>query len=65
MIVICINTSRYHLTFGKKYQVEPADPDSLCDFWIVNDRGYKHLVEGSLFVYLEDVRAGRLRLLGI
>ena len=65
MIVICINTGGYHLTFGKKYQVEPAPPDSLHDFWIVNDTGYKHLVEKSLFVYLEDVRATRLRLLGI
>ena len=69
MKMMCVKSGSYHLTPGKIYNLKPLSkekyPESLFQYLVVNDVGYEHYVEGSLFVDLSVIREKRLRALGI
>ena len=76
MKVVCVNKGSYHLTVGKVYDVEESpvyhETDSgirtdklLFNYFVTNDKGYQHFVEGDLFIPLDDVRDKKLNILGI
>lgn len=73
MVVKCINTGGYHLTFGKNYRVEVCSDvpsefnhgNGVFDYYIVNDLGVRHGIEKRLFVDIRDIREYKLRRLGI
>lgn len=68
MKLLCIKESGYFLTPGKIYDVEvvvdPSDRD-LFTYWVFNDKGVRHGVEGLFFVELSKVRNEKLEKLGI
>lgn len=68
MILRCIDKGSYHLTVGNNYQAEVCT-DALSeffpgkqvfDYYIINDRGIKHGVEGNLFIFLDEWRESQL-----
>lgn len=68
MILRCIDKGSYHLTLGKNYQAKVCN-DALSeffpgkqvfDYYIINDRGIKHGVEGNLFIFLDECRESQL-----
>ena len=73
MILKCINKGSYHLTLGKNYQAEvcldvPSDffpGKQVFDYYIINDLGHRHGVEGNIFINLDVVRESKLKELGI
>lgn len=73
MILKCIRQGGYHLTPGKNYQAEvcldaPSDffpGKQVFDYYIINDLGHRHGVEGNIFIDLDVVRESKLKELGI
>lgn len=62
MKVVCIDESSYHLTKDKIYDVYPANND-IFDYVIVNDRGFEHFVESSIFKNLDDIREEKIKII--
>jgi hypothetical protein len=61
---VCIDNSSYHLTLGGVYDAEPISDEKyehLFNWWIHNDRGYRHMVEGNLFKPLSYFRDKKLK----
>ncbi len=56
MIAICINENSYHITVGKIYDLEVAQHSGIFDWWVLNDRGHRHLIEDCVFISLEEFR---------
>ena len=73
MLLKCINRGGYHLTVGKNYQAEicsdaPSDffpGKQVFDYYIINDLGHRHGVEGNIFIDLDVIREKKLKELGI
>lgn len=73
MLLKCIKTGDYHLTLGKNYLAEvctdaPSEINlgsQVFDYYIVNDSGYRHGVEASLFIRVDELRIKKLQRLGI
>lgn len=65
MKVVCLRSSGYHLTEGKIYDVTLYEESPLFSYYIVNDIGYSHGVEGDIFQCLDEVREQKLNELGI
>jgi hypothetical protein len=73
MRLMCIDKGPYHLTKGKIYSAEictdcPSEffpGEQVFDYYIVNDRGYRHGVEKGLFVDIVKIREMKLNDLGI
>lgn len=65
---MCINSGPYHLTEGRIYSVEEntnGHHKKLLEYYIINDKGYRHLVEEELFIDIVEVRESKLNELGI
>lgn len=62
MRLMCIDVGSYHLTVGKIYNAERIldEYTHLFDWWIYNDKGYRHMVESQFFKTLYHVRANKL-----
>ena len=56
----CKHKGGYHLTIGKIYDLEPIVNNLMFKWWVINDRGYKHKVEESLFILLRDININKL-----
>ncbi len=71
MKVICIDSGSYHLTVDKIYEVEDYCGTTHwvsskgLDYWLVNDIGYSHGVESTLFTTVPIIREQKLQQLGI
>jgi hypothetical protein len=70
--MMCIDKGSYHLTEGKIYDLVQLfkDIDDLCpvqlfDYYVTNDKGYEHYIEGNLFIDLDVFREKKLNELGI
>jgi len=73
MLLKCIRTGGYYLTLGKNYEAEVCT-DALSefrpgkqvfDYYIVNDKGHRHGIEGNLFIRVDELRIKKLQRLGI
>ena len=70
---MCVNRVSYHLTKGKIYSADicsdaPSEyfpGKQVFDYYVINDRGFRHGVEKGLFVDIVKVREGKLNSLGI
>lgn len=70
---MCINRGSYHLTKGKIYSADicsdaPSEyfpGKQVFDYYIINDREFRHGVEKGLFVDIVKIREGKLNSLGI
>lgn len=65
MKVVCLRKGSYYLTEGKIYDVTLYTYSPLFSYYIVNDIGYSHGVEGDIFQSLDEVRDKKLNELGI
>lgn len=65
MKVVCLRSSGYHLTEGKIYDVSLYTDSPVFSYYVVNDIGYSHGVEGNIFKSLDEVREQKLKELGI
>ena len=69
MKMMCVKSGGYYLTPGKIYNLKLLSkekyPESHFQYLVVNDNGYEHYAEESLFVDLSIIREKRLRALGI
>jgi len=65
MKVVCLRSSGYHLTEGKIYDVTLYTESPLFSYYIANDQGYSHAVEGDIFQSLDEIREQKLKELGI
>ena len=65
MKVVCLRSGGYHLTEGKIYDVTLYTESPLFSYYVVNDIGYSHAVEGDIFQSLDEVRDKKLNELGI
>jgi hypothetical protein len=65
MKVVCLRSSGYHLTEGKIYDVTLYKESPLFSYYIINDIGHRHAVEGDIFQSLDEVRELKLKELGI
>lgn len=68
--MMCIDKGSYHLTEGKIYDLvqlckDSDDASKLFDYYVTNDIGNEHYVEGNLFIDLDVVREKKLNELGI
>jgi len=69
----CVNKGGYHLTVGKNYLAKVCDDapsdffpgNQVFDYYIVNDKGVKHGIEGDLFIRVDKLRIRKLKELGI
>lgn len=69
----CINNGGYYLTVGKNYQAEvctdaPSEfrpGKQVFDYYIINDKGHRHGIEGNLFIRVDELRIKKLDKLGI
>lgn len=71
MKVVCIDSGSYHLTVNKIYEVEnyylngTTQNSNVLDYWLINDIGYSHAVESTLFTEVPIIREQKLQQLGI
>ena len=73
MLLKCIKTGGYYLTLGKNYEAEvctdaPSEfrpGKQVFDYYIVNDKGHRRGIEGSLFIRVDELRIKKLQRLGI
>ena len=73
MLLKCIKTGGYYLTLGKNYEAEvctdaPSEfrpGKQVFDYYIVNDKGHRHGIEGNLFNRVDELRIKKLNQLGI
>ena len=73
MILKCINHDYYHLTVNKLYKAElcldsPSEfnPNKqVFAYYIINDLGFRHGVEGDLFINISEHRDKQLNKLGL
>ena len=73
MLLKCIKTGGYYLTVGKNYQADvcldsPSEfrpGKQVFDYYIVNDKGHRHGIEGNLFIRVDELRIKKLQKLGI
>ena len=73
MLLKCIKRGGYYLTIGKNYQAEvctdaPSEfrpGEQVFDYYIVNDKGHRHGIEGNLFIDVTELRICKLKELGI
>jgi hypothetical protein len=67
--MMCIDKGSYHLTEGKIYDLKRLSKDSdagkLFDYYVTNDIGHEHYIEGNLFIDLDVVREEKLNELGV
>ena len=71
--LMCVNRGSYHLTKGKIYSADicsdaPSEyfpGKQVFDYYVINDRGFRHGVEKGLFVDIVKVREKKLKELGI
>ena len=65
MKVVCLRSSGYHLTEGKIYDVSLYTDSPVFSYYIINEIGHRHAVEGDIFLRLDEVRDKKLNDLGI
>lgn len=73
MMLMCIDEGSYHLTKCKIYSAEickdcPSELRSgkqVFDYYIYNDKGFRHGVEKELFIDIVEVRQDKLEELEI
>lgn len=68
--MMCIRQGGYHLTEGKIYDLvqlfkDIDDASKLFNYYVIDDKGYEHYVEGNLFIDLDLIREEKLNELGI
>lgn len=68
--MMCIDKGSYHLTEGKIYDLvqlckDSDDASKIFDYYVTNDKGYEHHIEGNFFIDLDVVREEKLKELGI
>ena len=68
--MVCIDKGSYHLTEGKIYDLvqlckDSDDASKIFDYYVTNDIGCEHYIEGNLFIDLDVVREEKLNELGI
>ena len=68
--MMCIDKGSYHLTEGKIYDLvqlckDIDDASKLFNYYVIDDIGCEHHIEGNLFIDLDVVREEKLNELGI